>query len=483
MPFGCFEQTSSTTYPNILVLDYLKSTGKETPAVRMKAEQYINLGYQRLLTFEVSGGGFSWFGDAPANKILTAYGVMEFADMAKVYEIDPDLVTRTQDWLAKQQNDDGSWSPDKSYLHAESWGKIQNSNLLVTAYIARALFESGYEGSALGDGLRYLEAHLDEAKDAYSLSFILNCCAHPDLRGTALKKVVSRLDDLKKEQGDQVWWEPGIATATHSHGPSANIETTALIATGLMKTETHLRLVTKALNYLIAQKDPRGTWHGTQATVLALRALLMSVGRATEKVNAEVSVTVNDREQHLVLTPDNCDVLRLVDFKDQTRKGTNAIRLTIEGQGNPMYQIVARHYRPWKPVGGTPSEALSIDVAYDRTRLSKDDVVGCTASVRNNLPRRAKMILVDLGVPPGFTVLPEKLIDAVEHERIQKFELTGRQIIVYLEELTPGQTVRLTYDLKAKYPMRAKTPRSVAYNYYNPEERGVAKPVEVTVTR
>jgi len=41
MPFGCFEQTSSTTYPNVLVLDYLKTSGQVSPEVQMKAEQYI----------------------------------------------------------------------------------------------------------------------------------------------------------------------------------------------------------------------------------------------------------------------------------------------------------------------------------------------------------------------------------------------------------------------------------------------------------
>ena len=65
MPYGCFEQTSSVTYPNVLVLDYLKTTKQAKPDVQMKAEQYINVGYQRLLSFEVPGGGFSWFGDAP----------------------------------------------------------------------------------------------------------------------------------------------------------------------------------------------------------------------------------------------------------------------------------------------------------------------------------------------------------------------------------------------------------------------------------
>ena len=65
MPYGCFEQTSSTTYPNVLALDYLQAHRHERcPAVEAKARQYIHLGYQRLLSFEVPGGGFDWFGQA-----------------------------------------------------------------------------------------------------------------------------------------------------------------------------------------------------------------------------------------------------------------------------------------------------------------------------------------------------------------------------------------------------------------------------------
>ena len=62
MPGGCFEQTSSSTYPNVLVLDYMKTSGKITPELQMKAEGFINAGYQRLVSFEVPGGGFEWFG-------------------------------------------------------------------------------------------------------------------------------------------------------------------------------------------------------------------------------------------------------------------------------------------------------------------------------------------------------------------------------------------------------------------------------------
>ncbi|MBC7288893.1 MAG: hypothetical protein H5T86_12825, partial [Armatimonadetes bacterium] len=129
MPFGCFEQTTSVTYPNVLVLDYMRSTHQISPEIQMKAEGYINLGYQRLLSYEVQGGGFSWFGDPPANKLLTALGLMEFYDMNKVYPIDEGVITRTQSWLLQQQEADGSWKPDKEYLHQEAWERLQNSSL------------------------------------------------------------------------------------------------------------------------------------------------------------------------------------------------------------------------------------------------------------------------------------------------------------------------------------------------------------------
>src|SRR5258708_40030069 len=108
MPNWCFEQNSSSTYPNVLALDYMKRSKKLTPEVHAKAEGFIANGYQRRLTFEVPGGGFSWFGNAPANKILTAYGLMEFYDMSRLHDGDAKLIWRTQQRLASQQLERGS---------------------------------------------------------------------------------------------------------------------------------------------------------------------------------------------------------------------------------------------------------------------------------------------------------------------------------------------------------------------------------------
>ena len=79
--------------------------------------------------------------------------------------------------------------------------------------------------------------------------------------------------------------------------------------------------------------------------------------------------------------------------------------------------------------------------------------------------------MLDLGVPPGFKVLADKLAAAVSSQKILKYEIPGQQISVYLEKLMPGETFTLSWDLQALYPVKAKTPPSSVYLYYDKESR------------
>src|SRR6202140_1913194 len=175
MPGGCFEQTSSSTYPNVLALDYMKRIKKLTPEVHAKAEGYIANGYQPLLTFEVPGGGFSRFGQAPANKILTAYGLMEFYDMSKVHDVDAKVIQRTQQWLAGQQQADGSWKPDTGFINEGATNRYNSDLLRITAYIAWSLENTGYQGPAVERARQFIETHMSAGKlDAYTLAVLAN---------------------------------------------------------------------------------------------------------------------------------------------------------------------------------------------------------------------------------------------------------------------------------------------------------------------
>ena len=481
MPSGCFEQTSSATYPNVLVLAYMKEARQVTPEIQMKAESYINTGYQRLLSFEVPGGGFEWFGQAPAHKILTAYGLMEFFDMAQVHDVDPNVISRTQQWLVAQQNADGAWQPTEQYLD-EVAAKFTNDVMRNTAYIAWALAATGYTGEPLTKAVAYIRDHIDDIKDTYTLALAANALVIVDKQDAATLKLLETLLNKKQEDGAKIWWNADSATATNAFGVSANIETSALTALAFMQAEKYHDVVGKILTYLIESKDAYGTWHSTQATILAMKAFLMSMKNATSGTDAEVTLLLNgEKVEDFALTPENSDVMRLFDLKDKTVKGENAVVIKFNGTGSALYQIVGRFYRPWqtKPATEMP---LTITVNYDKTDMVKDDILTANVTVTNNRAEKANMIIVDLGMPPGFELVPGDLEELVGSGTIAKFNVTGRQIIVYLETLAAQKPLQLSYRLKAKFPVKAKTPQSTVYEYYNPDINDAAQPQELTVS-
>src|SRR5262249_35576322 len=51
-PHGCFEQTSSSNYPNLLILNYLQESNQANPEVTRRALTLLERGYRRLTTFE-----------------------------------------------------------------------------------------------------------------------------------------------------------------------------------------------------------------------------------------------------------------------------------------------------------------------------------------------------------------------------------------------------------------------------------------------
>jgi len=485
MPGGCFEQTSSSTYPNVLALDYMKRTKKLTPEVHAKAEGYIANGYQRLLTFEVPGGGFSWFGNAPANKILTSYGLMEFSDMSKVSDVDPRLVSRTQQWLASQQQADGSWRPDTQFINEGATNRFNRDVLRITAYVAWSLENTGYQGSAVESAKGYIQKHMGEKADSYTLAVIANFAEDYGKDREFTRQAMQMLLDASQEKGDQVWWTSD-ETGVYSTGESASVETTGLALQALLKWGEASGIARKALTYITSKKDASGTWGTTQATIMALRSLLLASEKSAADVRGTVEVLLNDKTvQTLTLNSENNDLLHQFVLKDVDTKEANTVELRFEGKGGLAYQVVGSYFLPWdqKPV----SEPLSIDVTYDRTHLAQDDIATATATVKNNLDKSANMVMVDLGIPPGFDLLSEDLQAFVEQSagkksgRLEKFTQTATQAILYFDSFAPGSTVTLKFRLRAKYPIRARTFRSRVYEYYDPTVSSVARPVQLEV--
>jgi uncharacterized protein YfaS (alpha-2-macroglobulin family) len=487
MPGGCFEQTSSSTYPNVLALGYMKRTKKVTPEVHAKAEGYIANGYQRLLTFEVQSGGFSWFGQAPANKILTSYGLMEFYDMSKVYDVDPRVIQRTQQWLLSQQQADGSWKPDTEFINEGATNRYNKDVLRITAYIAWSLSNTGYQGPALGKSSEYIQKNLSEKSDPYTLAVLANFAVDSGKDPEFTRQAMQMLLDARTEKDEQAWWT-SEETGVYSTGTSASVETTGLAVQALLKWGRAAGTTRKALAYITSKKDATGAWGSTQATIMALRASLLASEKGTADLRGTVEIAVNGKTaETLVLTPENNDLLHQFVFKEIESSGSNLVEIRYDGKGTLGYQTAGQYFIPWDQEG--EKEPFSISVNYDRTKLVQVDIVTATATMRNNLPKSANMVMVDLGIPPGFDLLSEDLQDyqdksaKLKSGRLEKFSQTATQAILYFNAFAAGETVQLKFRLRAKYPIRTRTFQSRVYEYYDPDVRSVARPVLLEVKK
>src|SRR5690606_899230 len=119
-----------------------ETSGTVNPQAREKAEALIKSGYQKLVTFETKDKGYEWFGSTPPHEGLTAYGLMEFKNMQKVYaSVDNNMVQRTADWLLDRRDGKGGFQTSGTSL--DQFGRA--SEVVTNAYIVYALSEADFK--------------------------------------------------------------------------------------------------------------------------------------------------------------------------------------------------------------------------------------------------------------------------------------------------------------------------------------------------
>jgi len=187
--------------------------------------------------------------------------------MAKVFEIDPDVVTRTRAWLLTRRQVDGSWVPCSGGIAEGAINRFQTPDavLRATAYITWAIAQTG-DLSGLEPCLAFLKHGVAEKSEPYTLALIANAFVSAGRVDDALK-IISQIDDVAIAKDDFVFWNSAGEGVTYGRGASFDVETTALVVQAMLRTQSHPESTQKALNWLISQRDGAGTWHSTQATI------------------------------------------------------------------------------------------------------------------------------------------------------------------------------------------------------------------------
>jgi len=313
-PCGCFEQTSATTYPVVLALRYFLSKGGR-PGDKGRVDKALGIlakGYTKLAGFQTTEGGFEWFGSSPAHEALTAYGVLQFYDMRHVAPglVDEGMLRKATDWLlsrrataatgsAKGGAADEADRPEPVFLRSaqalDSFGRAPP--LTTDAYIVYALCKAGLGGRIAPevDALAAKAGRATEASrdDPYTLALAAGALflAGGDARRGEAVGLAARAAARQEEGGRVVG---AVSSITASSGTSLDVEATAVCVLAWLEAPESFTPPLEAAARWLASACQRGSFGSTQATVLALHAIVAyDEWRAASLVPGTASLAVD----------------------------------------------------------------------------------------------------------------------------------------------------------------------------------------------
>ncbi len=471
-PGGCFEQASSTNYPNVLVLSYLQDQDAAAPEVARKAREMLDRGYTLLAGYECSERGYEWFGGNPGHEALTAYGLMEFVDMGAVHEVDDEMVERTRTWLLDRRDGDGGFRRNDRAL--DSFGSAPQE--LTDAYIVWALTEAG-ESNDITKEIETLYERARSSDDPYLVALAANALANrDDPRGDAL---IKRLSGLQREDGAFVGTQTSI---TSSSGVNLEIETTALAALALSRRPEHLARSESAIRFLIT-KRAGGRFGATQATVLALRALIAHA-RATRSTASDhdIEVLVNGdvvAREHVAAGSAGA-IEFSYEILDAVRPGTNEIELRTTGEETLPWALTLGYHTQVPPT--SPECKVEIVTELASATAIEGETLGLTITVRNRVDDGVPMTIARVGLPAGLEPRAEQLDELKKAGAFGFYELRSREITLYWRGLAPRAERVVELDLVAAIPGRFEGPATSAYLYYGDEHKHWTAPTQIEIT-
>lgn len=465
------------------------------PDIEKRAQDLLTRGYARLIGFECNNPnpqqgppkrGFEWFGgNAPPHEALTAYGLLEFTDMAKVFPVDMDMVARTKTFLLKQRDGNGGFNKRQGGF--DGFGRAPAE--LTDAYILWALSEAG-AANEIQRELNAQHAAAKVSKDSYFIALIglsLQNAGRTDDAVALLRRL------LAAQQKDG---HVGGATTsiTRSGGQNLHLETTALAVLGWQKAKRpdFQAPIQKAIRWIGQQRNGGGSFGTTQATVLSLKALLTHARDSKHMAkDGEVRLYVGTAKDPVVVQKFTAGqqgviTLPLADVEKLLQPGDNQVRLELTG-GNVLPYTLAWSYRTVTPVSHADAP-LSLLTKLDRNAAKEGDTVRLTVELKS-VKKADGMAVAVIGLPAGL-MLPDNLEElkqlvklrdnGTKPGEVDHFEVQGRELVLYWRQAPAARTV--TLSLICQNPGTFRGPASRAYLYYQPERKAWVEPLGVTVT-
>ncbi|MGI9472973.1 MAG: hypothetical protein ACR2NZ_15640, partial [Rubripirellula sp.] len=276
-----------------------------------------------------------------------------------------------------------------------------------------------------------------------------------------------------------------------SGGLSRKMETTAVAALAWVKSPRHVSRAQQAAGWLTSHRQGTAGFGSTQATVLALKALIAVASESSSTVGGTIQVKLDG------------EIIGHAKLPDDPRSGT---AVEVEGLGAEIEELLRDRIEIELELVAMGSNGLAytVDIACHvetpesdeacplrlTTELASDRVAGPVtdgqlltvhASLANVSARGLPMTVAIVGLPGGVEPRVDELDELQDASAFDYYEIRGRDIVFYWRTIAPEQTLDLEFHATAAIPGIYTGPASRTYLYYTAEQKQWVEPLQVEI--
>ena len=403
--------------------------------------------------------------------------------------ISKDMLNRTRHWLMDRRDGKGGFQSNLHHLH--DWSVKQE---VVNAYVLWAISEADVATGQPHRTANELGPELDQMTDvAYASNdpYLIGLSAATLMNVHRIEpgdRLLAKLSNLQREDGSLV----GETTVTSSGGISRTMETTAIAILAWVKSPRFIPEAGRGAKWITGNRRGNAGFGSTQATVLALKALVAMSGQSKTGTGGMLRVELEGEVIGQAKLPEHA---------------SSASAVEIKGLGNPI-EAASKRDRPLMiTLVAKESQHLSytVDVAYHvvtplsgegcpfelTTELQgdwNDDgsiAAGKTLQVRcrlsNETDQGQPMTVAIIGLPGGLEARSEEMDELQQAGKFDHYEIRNREIVFYWRTIAPNAKHQVDFHVTAAIPGKYTGPASRAYLYYTAEQKDWVTPLKIEI--
>lgn len=470
-PHGCFEQVSSSNYPNILIYKLLQSSNKNSELESIKEK--IKIGYNKLAAYETKEKGFEWYGYTPPHEGLTAYGLLQFHEMKGIVEMDSNLYKRTIKWLLSRIKKDGSIEVNRG-----KYGFSGASEPITNAYVTWVLSEIN-NTIDLSANIQHLEKVLAQKYDTYIALLLSNIYFNTNQADKGQILLSKCLSHAQIKNYNNLEASHSIV---YSYGNYLDIELIGMLIYSMLKNNHEIKSIDEVYYQLIKRKTINGLFGSTQSTIWALKSMIMYDNYLKTKSKTEIYPF----NENIHIKLNDVTILNMNQINDQfvelpinhLKFGENNIEINFEARENKLFSLNLDYLNLYPD---EQSKIIKLSNNAENKTYNIGDFIPINYEFKNLRDTGLGQTLIVIPLSGSLTLIPEQLKLLKEKKTVDYYEIFNGNLVLYFAEIGPKEIKNINISFISQVSGKTYIPPAYTYLYYNMNESYYCYPNKIIV--